>query len=111
MKKKEAEQEFNFEKAYQEILDEAKKVGMDQDVTFQTLMKEFRRMKYVCDRLYEALEKCDLVYEEESFKGRMVTKTNPIVKEYVQAHKVLVSTSETLQDTLANFPRNEDDWL
>lgn len=111
MGKKKVEDGFDFEKAYQEILDKAKDNGMADDMVFQTLMKEFKRMKQVCDELYTKIEEVGVCYQEETFKDRQVFKSNPLTKEYVSAHKTLVSTCGELNEMLAKVSTSKNDWL
>lgn len=105
------EKEFDFEKSYDELLEKAKKVGLSDDAVFQTMMKEFKRMKSICDELYDGIEKQGVSYTEETFKGREVFKSNPLTNDYVKAHRILVSTCGEIRKIFANIQTNEDDWL
>lgn len=106
----EEKKEFDFEKAYEDLLTRADEVGMSDDVIFQTLMKEFKRMKNICDKLYAGIEQDGVSFIGEGSMGQEVYKSNPLVKDYVSAHKTLVSTCGELNKLLANVSgRNNDD--
>lgn len=104
------EKEFNFDEAYNSIMEQAKRVGMDNDMVFQTQMKEFKRMKIMCDRLWESIEHSEVAYIEVGTKGQDIFKSNPLNKEYVSAHKTLISTSQAIKETLAKVG-TDGDWL
>lgn len=103
--------EFDFEKAYQEILQQAEENGAENDMVFQTLMREFKRMKKVCDELYTKLDEVGIAYQEVGSMGQTTFKSNPLVNEYVKAHKTLVSTCASLKDYLDKFKMANDDFL
>lgn len=105
------EKEFDFEKSYNEILVKAENAGLSDDAVFQTMMKEFKRMKNICDELYKGIEEQGVSYVEETFKGRETFKSNPLTNDYVKAHRILVSTCGEIRKILANISTNEDDWL
>lgn len=102
--------EFNFEEAYNAILKRAESCGMSEDMIFQTTMKEFRRMKELCDRMAEDIEMSRISDDEMGSKGQYTHKTNPVIRDYVTAHKALISTSMALKEMLAKVG-SEDDWL
>lgn len=104
-----ASKEFDFEKALAKIMQAAIENGMQDDVIFNTLIKEFQRMKKVCDDLYAKIEEVGVCYEEETFKGRVTFKGNPLVNEYVKAHKTLVATCTELNKILAIVQKSEDE--
>ena len=104
--------EFDFEKSYREFMKQAEDNGLSDNMMFQTLMKEFKRIKEICDSLYKGIEEIGAAFVEEVSKGQQVYKTNPCIKDYVSAHKTLVSTSESIKNLLAKVPQNnENDWL
>lgn len=102
------EKKFDFEEACQQITESAKKCGMEDDVVFQTLFKEFKRIKNVCDELYKSIEARGVAYYEEGTKGQQIYRSNPSTKEYVTAHKTLVSTCSALRDILPDTENDED---
>ena len=107
-----AKKEFNFEVAYEEYMKRAEKVGLSDDIVINTQMKEFKRLKAICDELYQGIEANGIAFIEPNSRGKDVYKPNPLVKEYVSAHKVLISTSSQIEKLLANFgTAKEDDWL
>lgn len=98
----EEKQEFDFEKAYNDILEQAKRTGMYEDMIFQTLLREFKAINDVCVRLKKSIDEdnvCDFI---EGSKGQYAWKTNPAIKDYVAAQKNLVSISSALEKKLAN---------
>lgn len=104
--------EFNFDVAYEEYMKKAEQLGLADDIVFNTQMKEFKRMKIICDELYKGIEENGVAFVEESFKGRSVYKSNPLTKDYVSAHKTLILTSAQIAKLLANFGSlNDDEWL
>lgn len=105
------EKEFDFDKAYNEILSKAESAGLSEDAVFQTMMKEFKRMKQICDELYKGIEAQGVSYVEETYAGRTVFKSNPLTNDYVKAHRILVSTCGEIRKILANISTSEDDWL
>lgn len=106
------EKEFDFEKAYEEYMKKAEQLGLADNLVFNTQMKEFKRMKTVCDELYHGIEENGVAFIEENSRGKEVYKANPLTKDYVSAHKTLILTSATIEKLLANFGSStEDDWL
>lgn len=104
--------EFNFDVAYEEYLKKAEQLGLADSIVFNTQMKEFQRMKKVCDELYRGIEENGVSIIQPNSSGKDVYKANPLVKDYVSAHKTLILTSTTIEKLLANFDTsNEDDWL
>lgn len=104
------EKEFDFDTSYQALLDKAEELGVSEDLIFQTLLKEFKRMKKVCDDLYNGIEENGMIYVVEQ-RGQEMLKSNPLTKEYVSAHKTLVLTCGSIQKLLANISTSNDDWL
>lgn len=104
------EKEFDFEKAYQDILDRAMACGKADDMVFQTLMREFKRMKNVCDQLYKGIEENGVSLEQPNTNGDIIFKANPLTNEYVKAHKTLVSTSSELNKLLLDINGEEEDY-
>lgn len=106
------EKEFNFEKAYDTLMKDAKKNGYQDDMVFNTLIKEFKRVKILCDRLSEEIEANKIMFKDEGSKGQTVHKTNPAIKDYLASEKALVTTSQALKDYLDNITTDDsDDWL
>lgn len=110
-KVKKKEQGFDFDKAYKEFSKLADSGGLKDDLSFQTVFKEFKRMKLVCDEMYTKIEEVGVSYQEEGSKGQITYKTNPLNKEYISAHKALVGTCETLKRMSENVNKVEDNWL
>lgn len=111
-KKKKETTEFDFEKSYNDILEQAKTNGLENDLVFQTLIKEFRRMKELCDRMTEEIDRQPIADMVEGSKGQYQYKSNPVIKDYISGHKALVSTSAALKELLANVnTSNDNDWL
>lgn len=112
------EKEFDFDKSYEDLLQEAEKVGKRDDVLFQTLMKEFSRVKVLCDRMNKELENGEIAGMSVGSRGNEVYKSNPVIKDYISAHKALVATSLSIHKMLADFetaenekPKDNGDWL
>lgn len=103
------EKEFDFEKSYNDILERAKENEMYDDMIFQTLMREFKRVKELCDRMVEELNETQIASEQEGSKGQYTYKSNPVIKDYIAAHKALVSTSVQLEKMLANVSVSDGD--
>lgn len=103
------EKEFDFEKVYNEILERAKDSGMSDDMVFQTLMKEFYRMKNVCDQLYKGIEETGVSIHQPNTNGAIILKANPLTNEYVKAHKTLVSTATELNELLENINGEDEE--
>lgn len=105
--------EFNFEEAYAQILKDAEEAGLADDVVFRTTVKEFKRMKDLCDKIYDGID--DVSLEGVGSKGQTVFKSNPLIKDYVSAHKALIGTCTELRKMLEAFNKpqqtDEDDWL
>lgn len=103
--------EFDFEKSYQDLMNQAKDSGLWNDMVFQTLMKEFKRLKNVCDLLYKQVDSLGVSYTEVGSMGQTTLKSNPATKEYVTAHKTLVNTCSALKEMLAKVGNSDNDWL
>lgn len=106
------EKEFDFEKSYNDILEKSKEVGMYDDMVFQSLMKEFKRVKLLCDRMDEELNEQPVASEQEGSKGQYTYKSNPVIKDFLAAQKNLVNICNALEKKLANVgDNNSDDWM
>lgn len=107
-----AKKEFNFDVAYEEYMKKAEQIGLADDIVFNTQMKEFKRIKNICDELYKGIEENGVSFIEQNSRGHDVYKANPLTKDYVSAHKTLILTSAQIEKLLANFgSAQEDDWL
>lgn len=104
--------EFNFDVAYEDYMKRAEELGLADNIVFNTQMKEFKRIKNVCDELYKGIEENGVAFVEKNSRGCDVYKANPLTKDYVSAHKTLILTSAQIEKLLANFgSTKEDDWL
>lgn len=100
--------EFNFEKAYADILTQAKESGMYDDMIFQTLMREFKSINDLCVRLKEDIDSMPVSDNEEGYNGQLKLKSNPVIKDYIAAQKNLVNISGALEKKLANVDIKAD---
>jgi len=95
--------EFDFEKALKDILEQAEKQGLADDMVFQTLLEEFRRTKGFCDELYRGIKEQGAFYKEKGSMGQDTFKSNPLNKDYVSMQKQLIATCDSLKEKLANI--------
>lgn len=94
------EDNFDFDKSYEELLEKAQSIGFDKDMVFQTTMKEYKRLKLLCDRMVEEIDSQPIADMQEGSKGNLQYKSNPVIKDYISGHKALVSTGITLSKML-----------
>lgn len=109
-KKKEKVESFDFEKAYNDLVTQAYASGLKDDMTFNTLLNEFKRVKNVCDELYTKISEVGVAYKETGSKGQVTFKSNPLTKDYLSANKTLVVICGELKEYIAKIGV-ESDWL
>lgn len=112
-KKQTITSDFDFDLYVSRTLEQAEKGGISENITFKAIFNEFVRMKHICDRLYEAIEADDVYKEAMGSRKQEVFKSNPLTKDYINAHKTLVSTATSLQKFLDNVKtkdEEEDDY-
>ena len=102
--------EFNFEKSLKIIKKAIQENGLQEDMVLNTLLTEFIRLKKVCDELYAKIDEVGVCYEEETFKGRKAFKQNPLVNEYVKAHKTLVATGSELEKYIEKLGTTKEEY-
>lgn len=112
MARKPKEKEFDFDKAYKDFMEKAENAGISNDMLFQTMMKEFKRLKQLSDEFYAGIEKMGVSYVEAGSKGQPTFKANPLNKDYLNANKALVLTCEKIGDYLEKVPMTteDNDW-
>lgn len=103
--------DFDFEKAYKDFMKSAKENGLTKDIKFNTLMEEFKRIKKICDDLYEKINEKGVCFVETGSMGQESFKSNPLNKDYISAQKNLLATFSAINDLLAKVPQTQDDWL
>lgn len=101
--------DFDFDTYVARTLEAAEKGGISENITFKSIFNEFVRMKRICDRLYAALDEDDVYKEGLGSRNQEVYKSNPLIKDYINAHKTLVSTASALQKFLDNVATEEED--
>lgn len=109
MGKKVTTSNFDFDLYVARTLEQAEKGGISENITFKSIFNEFVRMKRICDRLYEAIEADDVYKEALGSRNQEVYKSNPLTKDYINAHKTLVSTASALQKFLDNVSTEKED--
>lgn len=111
-KKQTITSDFDFDLYVARTLEQAAKGGIAENITFKSIFNEFVRMKRICDRLYKAIEEDDVYKEALGSRNQEVYKSNPLTKDYINAHKTLVSTAASLQKFLDSVATNdeEDDY-
>lgn len=102
---------FDFDEAYEKLLEGAKATGMYDDIGFQTLMREFKNLNTLCIRMKEDIDDSNISDVTEGSKGQLTWKSNPVIKDYNTTVKNLVLVCNALEKKLANVSTNEDDWL
>lgn len=103
--------EFDFEKSYNEFMVLAKDKGYENDMRFQSLMQEYRRIKLMSNNLYQEIELRGVSYLEVGSKGQETLKANPLNKDYINACKTLVVIHDKIGTFLDNIPTSNDDWV
>lgn len=110
MRKKKFNPEFDFDASAQKLIEFAELCGVADDGKFKTIFLEWCRMKKLCDRLFKEIEDGDVVESAISKKGAETFKSNPLIKDYTNAHKTLVATTTSLQKYLDSVkPKELDD--
>lgn len=100
--------QFDFEKAYADILAQAKENGMYNDMGFQTLMREFSNLNELCLRMKADVDVNSISDFTEGSKGQLTWKTNPVIKDYNTTVKNLVLVCNALEKKLANIDDIQD---
>lgn len=99
---------FNFDEAYNKLLEGAKESGMYDDIGFQTLMREFRNLNNLCLRMKADIDSNTISDFTEGSKGQLTWKTNPVIKDYNTTVKNLVLICNALEKKLANINDIQD---
>lgn len=87
---------FDFDESAKLLLAEAEKKGLADNLLFKSQFKEFKRMNVLCDKLYADIDGGDLIEEAIGRNGNETIKSNPLIKEYTNAHKILITTANSL---------------
>lgn len=110
MGRKKFDANFDFDALAQKTVKEAERCGVAESITFKSIFSEFCRIKKLCDRLFDEIENGDVFENAIGSKGQHTYKSNPLIKDYTNAHKTLVSTATSLQKYLDSVkPKDEED--
>lgn len=109
MAKKVITSDFDFDAYVQKTLEQAERSGVAENITFKSIFNEFVRIKKICDRLYKAIEEDEMYVEAVGSRNQEVFKANPLTKDYINAHKTLVSSAISLQKFLDSVVVKQDE--
>lgn len=111
MSRKKFNSDFDFDALAEKTVKEAEQCGVAESITFKSIFSEFCRIKKLCDRLFDEIENGDVFENALGSRGQQTYKSNPLIKDYTNAHKTLVATATALQKYLSSVkPKDDDDY-